>query len=417
MARFEATLARASAQCGLLPAAQADVISQVCSVASFDAKALARAAREAGTLAIPFVKALTDKVTAVSPDAARHVHFGATSQDVLDTAVALCQREAGERLVELAQGVGDALAELARRHESTPLLARTLLQPAAPVPFGWKVAMWLAPFARSLPRLRAARDEACVLQFGGASGTLSAYGARASDLAERLAHELQLGRRATWHSARDGFARYGAEMALLAGISAKVAGDIALLMQAEVGELAEPAAAGRGGSSSMPHKRNPALSMLALEAGRRVPGLAATLFNQLQGEHERGIGQWQSQWLTLRELACAAASAAAALLEVLRGLEVHAAAMRENIERTQGLAFSEALAVRTSRKLAERLCEQAAQDKRHLRDLVVSDAEAARTLSAADVDALFEPTASYGAAPAMIREVLSDWAKARESAL
>ena len=277
--------------------------------------------------------------------------------------------------------------------------------------------MWLAPFARSLPRLRAARDEACVLQFGGASGTLSAYGARASDLAERLAHELQLGRRATWHSARDGFARYGAEMALLAGISAKVAGDIALLMQAEVGELAEPAAAGRGGSSSMPHKRNPALSMLALEAGRRVPGLAATLLNQLQGEHERGIGQWQSQWLTLRELACAAASAAAALLEVLRGLEVHAAAMRENIERTQGLAFSEALAVRTSRKLAERLCEQAVRDKRPLRDLVVSDAEAARTLSAADVDALFEPTSSYGAAPAMIREVLSDWAKARESAL
>ena len=188
-------------------------------------------------------------------------------------------------------------------------------------------------------------------------------------------------------------------------------------MQAEVGELAEPAASGRGGSSSMPHKRNPALSMLALEAGRRVPGLVATLLNQLQGEHERGIGQWQSQWLTLRELACAAASAAAALLEVLRGLEVHAAAMRENIERTQGLAFSEALAVRTSRKLAERLCEQAVRDKRHLRDLVASDAEAARTLSAADIEALFEPTASYGAAPAMIREVLSDWAKARESAL
>ena len=417
MAKFEAALARASAECGLLPATHAQVISQVCAEASFDAEALARAARQAGTLAIPFVKALTDKVAAASPDAARHVHLGATSQDVLDTAVALCHREAGKRLTELARDLGDALALLARRHEGTPLLARTLLQPAAPVPFGWKAAMWLAPFARTLPALRSALDDACVLQFGGASGTLAAFGERAAEISAAVAHALQLRRRPTWHSARDGFARYGAEIAILAGISAKVAGDIALLMQAEVGELAEPAAAGRGGSSSMPHKRNPALSMLALEAGRRAPGLAATLLNQLQGEHERGIGQWQSQWLTLRELACGTASGAAALVEVLSGLEVHAAAMRENIDRTHGLVFSEALALRTSRKLAERLCKEAVRDKRHLRDVVRKDADAARSLSAAEVDALFEPAASYGAAPAMTREVLNDWAKARESVL
>lgn len=417
MARFEAALARASAECGLLPAAHAEVISRVCAEAAFDAAGLARAARQAGTLAIPFVKALTEKVATASPDAARHVHFGATSQDVLDTAVALCHREAGKRLTGLARDVGDALAEFARRHGGTPLLARTLLQPAAPVPFGWKAAMWLAPFARTMPALRSALGDACVLQLGGASGTLSAFGERAAEISDAVAHALQLRRRPTWHSARDGFARYGAEMAILAGISAKVAGDIALLMQAEVGELAEPAAAGRGGSSSMPHKRNPALSMLALEAGRRVPGLAATLLNQLQGEQERGLGQWQSQWLTLRELACATASAAAALLEVLRGLEVHGAAMRDNIERTQGLVFSEVLALRTSRKLAERLCEKAVRDKRHLRDIVGGDAEAARGLTAAEVDALFDPAASYGTAPGMTREVLTDWAKARESAL
>ncbi|MFN2646709.1 MAG: 3-carboxy-cis,cis-muconate cycloisomerase [Burkholderiales bacterium] len=416
MASFEAALARASAACGLVPAAAAEAIADVCAGASFDALALARKARQAGTLAIPFVKALTDKVAAVSPPAARYVHFGATSQDVIDTAVALCHRRAAARLLELARAMGDALAELARRHAETPMLARTLLQPAAPVPFGWKAAMWLAPLSRSLPRLRAAVDDACVLQFGGASGTLAAFGERAGKLAERLAAELKLERRVTWHSSRDAWARYGAEMAILCGISAKIAGDVALLMQAEVGEAAEPAAAGRGGSSSMPHKRNPAISMLALEAGRRAPGLAATLLGELQNEHERGIGQWQSQWMTLRELSCATASATAAMVEVLGALVVNPAAMRANIEETRGLVFSEALALRTSRKLAERLCAQAANEKRHLREVVQADAEATRLLSPTDIDALFEPRAAYGAAAGMTGEVLSDWAKARESA-
>jgi len=417
MARFESALARASAECGVVPPAQAQVIAQVCAQARFDPQALASSARQAGTLAIPFVKALTEQVAAVSAEAARYVHFGATSQDVLDTAVALCHRTAGKRLLELAREMGDAAAELARRHGATPILARTLLQPAAPVPFGWKAAMWLAPLARGLPYLRAAQDDACVLQLGGASGTLSAFGARAADVAERMAGELQLARRPTWHGARDGLARYGAELAVLTGVSAKIAGDVALLMQAEVGEVSEPAGAGRGGSSSMPHKRNPALCMLALEAARRVPGLAATLLNQLQAEHERGIGQWQSQWLTLRELACAAASAAAAMRDVLAGLEVHSQTMRANVERMQGLVFSEALALRTSRPIAERLIAQAVREKRHLRDVAKDDAEATRLAPAAAIDRMFDPAASYGAAPAMIQEVLSGWAKARESAL
>src|SRR5436190_2251357 len=177
------------------------------------------------------------------------------------------------------------------------------------------------------------------------------------------------------------------------------------------------AGAGRGGSSSMPHKRNPALSMLALEAARRVPGLAATLLNQLQAEHERGVGQWQSQWLTLRELMGAAASAVAAMHDVLAGLEVNAQAMHANIERMQGVVFSEVLALRTSRALAERLIEQAVREKRHLRDVARADAEATGLVKPADMDALFEPAASYGAAPGMTQDVLSAWAKARESAL
>jgi len=327
MARFEGALARVSA-----PAAHAEIISRVCARARFDASALARDGR-AGTLAIPFVKALTAQVAAVSKDAAKHVHAGATSQDVIDTAIVLCLRPASARVNELALRLGDAAAHLAREHSQTPTAARTLLQPALPVPFGWKAAMWLAPLSRSLVALRRAAREACVLQFGGPAGTLSAFGGRGEQISVALARELGVDASLVpWHSARDRFARLGAELAILAGAAGKIGRDVALLMQREVGEAAEGARAGRGGSSSMPHKRNPALSMLALEAAGRAPGLAATLLGQLAPEHERGLGQWQSQWFTLRELVCACASGVAAMAEALEGLEVNAAAMRSNLE-------------------------------------------------------------------------------------
>jgi 3-carboxy-cis,cis-muconate cycloisomerase len=326
MARFEGALARASA-----PAPHAETIWSVCERARFDHALLAREGRE-GTLAIPFVKQLTAQVAAVSPEAARHVHAGATSQDVIDTAVVLCLRPACARTTELVLRLGDAAADLARRHARTPTAARTLLQPALPVTFGWKAALWLSVIARSLDGLRSAAREACVLQFGGPSGTLASFGGRGEAVSAALARELGLpSSLIPWHSARDRFARLGAELAILAGAAGKIGRDVSLLMQPEVGEAAEAARAGRGGSSSMPHKRNPALSMLALEAAQRAPGLAATLFSQLTPEHERGLGQWQSQWFTLRELVCAAASGAGAMADVLEGLEVNETAMRDNL--------------------------------------------------------------------------------------
>ncbi|HUQ25071.1 MAG TPA: lyase family protein [Burkholderiales bacterium] len=332
MARFEAALARASSRHGLVPAAHAEVIFRVCEAARFDARALAREGR-AGTLAIPFVKQLTAQVAAVSKDAAKHVHSGATSQDVIDTATVLCLKPACARVDELTVRLGDAAASLARRHGQTRTAARTLLQPALPVPFGWKAAVWLSLIGRCVTGMRRAANEAFTLQFGGPSGTLSAFGEQGAEISATLAEELDL--RASvvpWHSARDGFARIGAELAILAGAAGKIGRDVSLLMQQEVGEASEAAAPGRGGSSSMPHKRNPALSMLALEAAQRTPGLAATLLGQLTPEHERGLGQWQSQWFTLRELACATASGVAAMADVLEGLEVNEKAMRENLE-------------------------------------------------------------------------------------
>jgi 3-carboxy-cis,cis-muconate cycloisomerase len=405
MARFEAALARANARAGVVPAEHADAIAAVCEQARFDVTALAGEARNAGTLTIPFVNALRKRI---APDAARSFHFGATSQDVSDTGLALCLKDSSARTATLVVELGDALARLARRHAETPMVGRTLLQPAAPIPFGWKVAMWLAPLARSLPHFRRAAIEASVLQFGGASGTLSALGEKGERVAKELARMLELKPAVTWHSARDGFARLGSETAILAGVAAKIAGDISLAMQPEVGELAEPSAPGRGGSSAMPHKRNPAACLLALEAARRVPGLASTLLNQLQSEHERGIGQWQSQFITLRELVCATASALSAIAEVIAGLQVNVQAMRDNLERTQGLVFSEALSLRLSRADADRLVEQAVREKKHLRAVVAA--------AGIEIGALFDVTQSYGAAPAMMEQVLADWASARESA-
>jgi 3-carboxy-cis,cis-muconate cycloisomerase len=416
MARFEAALALAGARAGLVPVSDAQRIAQVCDGVKFDAAALARQARIASTLAIPFVKALTAEVAAASPEAARHVHFGATSQDVLDTATALCVKQAAGRIGELVVASGDAAASLARRYANTPMLARTLLQPAAPVPFGWKAAMWLAPLARAYPQFRRAVASACALQLGGAVGTLSAFGDKASDVARFTAEALELESAVTWHSARDGFARLGSELAILTGLAAKIARDVSLLMQAEVGEASEPAAAGRGVSSAMPHKRNPAGSLLALEAAMRTPGLAATLLCELAPEHERGLGQWQSQWLTLRSLACAAASALASVADVLQGLALDEQAMRFNLERTRGLAYSEAVSLRLSRPVAERLCEQAVREGRGLLEVMRADPEVAKLLGQKEIEALFDAQRAFGAAPAMIERVLADWTSARESA-
>ena len=416
MARFEGELARAGARAGVVPAAYAEVIAQVCARASFDAGALVDEARVAGTLAIPFIKALTRQVAAVSVEAASFVHFGATSQDVMDSAAALCLREGAKRVAALAVQLGDAAAVVAQRYGDTPTVARTLLQPATPVPFGWKAAMWLAPLARSYPSYCRAAGEACALQLGGAAGTLSAFGDRGESVVRDLAGALGLRETVTWHSARDGFARLGSESAILVGIAAKVARDVALLMQPEIGEASEPALAGRGGSSSMPHKRNPAGCLLALEAATRAPGLASVLLGELAPEHERGIGQWQAQWFTLRELACAASSALAAMAEVLQGLQVDAQAMHANLERSNGLVFSEAVARRLSRQTADRLCDQAQREGRNLLDVMGADLEVARALPAGELERLFDPQAAFGAAPAMIRRVLAHWTTSRESA-
>src|SRR5947207_6647646 len=282
MLDFEAALARAEAALGVIPADAAGPITNACRAESFDLAALADAATRSGNLAIPLVKALTANVAKVDAEAARYVHWGATSQDVIDTGTMLGLRAGVDALLTDINRAIAGFAALARQHRHTPVVARTWLQHALPMPFGLKLAQYAAALHRSRKRLRRLHEETLALQFGGAAGTLAALGDNGMRVAEHLAHELKLPLPdAPWHSHRDRIAEAASVFAMLAGSCGKIARDIQLMMQTDVAEAFEPPGEGRGGSSTMPHKRNPVAAAIALAAATMAPGTAATIFARL----------------------------------------------------------------------------------------------------------------------------------------
>ena len=329
---FEAALARAQAAEGLIPAAAATAIAGVCKVELFDTEAIIAASGRAGSLAIPLVEQLRRSVALFDPDAARHVHFGSTSQDVIDTALALCTRQALALLERDLAPLIDTLLALAEAHAHTPVLARTLMQPAQPTSFGLKCVNWAAPLVRSRVRLHAQAQTSLALQLGGAVGTLAVMGAQGDAVARRMAAELGLALPpSAWHTQRDEWLRLGLEVALLTGNLGKIGSDLALMSQAEVAELAEPSAPGRGASSAMPHKRNPVAAMVALAAAQRAPARVATLLAAMGQAHERGLGDWQAEIAEWPGLWISAHGALAALLEAMQGLQVDPVRMLHNL--------------------------------------------------------------------------------------
>ena len=336
MVLFETALARAEARAGVIPESAADAISSV--DVSGDIGAFATSARASATPAIPLVAMLTAAVAEKDRAAANFVHRGATSQDVTDTALVLCLRRARTALDATHVRTVAALRRLSTEHASTVMLARTLLQPAPPTTFGLKAAGWLGSLTRAHRSLAAAVDGALVLQFGGASGTLAALGADGITVAEHLAHELGLPLPdAPWHAHRDRLASLVACCGVYAGTIAKAARDVVLLMQGEIGEASEPG----GGSSTMPHKRNPAGCVAALAAASRVPGLVATYLTGMAQEHERGVGGLQAEWTTIASAVSSTGAASAALAGVFETLHVDPARMRRAIEETHGAIFAE----------------------------------------------------------------------------
>ena len=359
MLAFEAALARAQAAEGIVPEAAAAAIALACRAEPIDLDALVADGSAAGTLAIPLVKQLTAKVAQSDAQAAGYVHWGSTSQDVIDTAMVLATRDALALIDTALHDLTEALLDQAQRHDAAPMLGRTLLQPALVISAGFKLVSWVAPVVRCRLRLRTVAQAALRLQLGGAVGTLAVMsderGERGPAVARRMAAELQLALHGltpafgAWHSQRDEWVALGCEVGVLCGVLGKIGKDISLLAQAEVGEVAEPSGnasyASRGGSSAMPHKRNPVASMVALAAAGRAPLRVAALLGAMAQEHERGLGNWQAELAEWPGLFISAHGAARALADAAAGLFVDTARMRRNIDALHGLVFAEDVAM------------------------------------------------------------------------
>ena len=364
MLDFEVALARAEARLNIIPHAAAELIAQEAGAAGFDVPAIIAATFHTGTPAIPLVEQLIARVRARDQAAAGFVHWGATSQDVCDTAmVALLCRARAILFANLAR-LERALQSLADKHGQTVMLGRTLLQAAPPITFGLKAASWLAAIARSRRRLEKSFEQASVLQFGGASGTLAALGNHGLAVAQAVADELKLTLPdAPWHTHRDRLAELVCSCGVLTGSLGKMARDVSLLMQDEVAEVSEPAAPGRGGSSTMPHKHNPVGCVLALSAAGRVPPLVSAFLSSMVQEHERAAGGWQAEWSIISSVIGATGLAVSAMAEVAEGLTVDAARMRANMDATRGAVFAErammVLAEKVGRDAARKLVEEA----------------------------------------------------------
>ncbi|MGE0484384.1 MAG: 3-carboxy-cis,cis-muconate cycloisomerase [Gammaproteobacteria bacterium] len=344
MLAFETALAEAEAELGLVPEGAAQAILAAAEVERFDLTALAEATAAASNPAIPLVQALTALVAATDKAAARYVHWGATSQDVVDSATMLAARTALEILDARIARVVALLIDLAAAHRDTPMVARTLSQQAGPTTFGLKCAGWLD----GLVNARQAVHRECAalpLQFGGATGTLAAFGGHGRAVAALVAARLDLGDASPWHSERGAVRALAAALGLVCAAAGKIADDLVRLAQTEVGEVAEQAEDGRGGSSALPHKRNPVAAIAACAAARRAPGLLATVFAAFDHQHERAAGAWHAEWPALVGLFSVTGGALEQLERALDGLEVDTAAMARNLERMQGLGMSEAVAM------------------------------------------------------------------------
>lgn len=413
---FEAALARAEAKTGVIPAEAAGPIAAQCDAALYDLAALAEGATRGGNTAIPLVKALTARVAAKDKAAAGFVHWGATSQDAMDTGLVLQLRAAVTLIEADLTKLSANLAALAQKHRQTPMVGRTWLQHALPITFGLKVAGWLDAVERHRARVGELRPRLLVLQFGGAAGTLAALGDKGLVVAEALAADLKLALPAIpWHGARDRVVEFGTVLALLTGTLGKMARDVALLMQTDVAEAFEPAGEGKGGSSTMPHKRNPVAAAAMLAAATRVPHLAGSLLSGMVQEHERGLGGWHAEWQVLPELVQLGAGALAHMVDVTAGLDVQPEQMRANLDATNGLIMAEAVAMALGARLGkqeahhliEAASKRAVSEKRHLRDILVDDKAVLQHLDRAALDKLFDPLGYTGIAAALIDRVLA----------
>lgn len=417
MLDFEAALTEAQAGEGIVPAAAVAPIAAACRADLYDIAEIGRQATLAGNPAIPMVKLLTAEVTRHDVGAARWVHWGATSQDAIDSGRAGQIRAGLSLILDRAGEMAQTLADLAETHRHTVMPGRTLLQHALPTTFGLKAAYWLDAITGHVCALRGVVPD-WPAPLGGAAGTLASLGARGAALQLKLAADntsKAAGLPIPFHTTRQEFARVGCELGLLAGTLGKIARDIMLLMQTEVAEVFEPAEAGKGGSSALPHKRNPVQSLAMAAIAQRTPGLVSTLLVAMTQEHERAIGGWHAEWEVLPELFVLAGASLNHALPLLKGLEIDAHRMRTNLDLTHGLILSERVALalgetlgRTAAKtIVEDASRAAIAGRRHLRDVLGTDPLVTASLDERALDALFDPATYLGATQAVIDRALA----------
>jgi 3-carboxy-cis,cis-muconate cycloisomerase len=417
MMRFEWALTCALEKHGIAEAGSASALEYLLDARFIDEAALECEAFDAGNIAIPFIKQLTAAVKRMSEPASRMIHFGATSQDVLDTALVLQMRDGLKLVLGAIDRLDVALAKQVNTHADTILTGRTWLQPGPPITLGLKLAGTLASLRRHRTRIREAAERALVLQFGGAVGTLAALGSAGAEVSAELARVIELKEpELPWHTQRDHLVETAAVLALLVGSLGKFAKDIALLMQVEVAEAAEPARDGRGGSSTMPQKRNPVACATILAIAARTPGLVSTMLVAMPQEHERGLGLWQAEWETLPEIFKLTAAALARSIEVAEGLEVDAARMASNLDAMldlpQAEAVSAALApligLSAAHDILRHAARQASETGRHLAEILKSIPAVTAHLSPAEIDRLLQPRHYLGSTKRFIERVIGE---------
>jgi 3-carboxy-cis,cis-muconate cycloisomerase len=417
MMRFEWALTCALEKHGLAETGSNKVLESLLDADFVDTALLAQDARAAGNIAIPFVKQLTARVKGRSEVAARSIHLGATSQDVLDSALVLQIREALDLLDAAIDQLERVMIKQVGEHRHTVLMGRTWLQAGPPTTLGLKLAGSLAALRRDRDRIRSAAARTLVVEFGGAVGTLASLGKAGGAVSGELARILDLREpEVPWHTHRDNLVEMVQVLAILTGTVAKFARDIALLMQSEVAEAGEAHKQGRGGSSTMPHKHNPVACAAVIATNARMPGLASTMLHAMSQEHERGLGLWQSEWDTVPEAFRLTAAALAYSIEIAQGLEVDAARMLSNLDNLLGLPLSEAvnaaLAPKVGRSTAHDLLraatERAATEKRNLADILKQLPQVTAHLTEAEIDQLLDPHAYLGSAQRFISRVLGE---------
>lgn len=377
MLRFEASLAQAQARQEIIPSSAAELINACCQAHYLDQENLCADIRLGGNAAIPLVKQLTRIVKNNQPEAAKYVHLGATSQDVVDTATVLQIQVYSAWLIPQLKKLMTALLALSKAHRSTVMIGRTLLQQARPITFGLKVALWADGLWRSLQRLEQGKSRWQTLQLSGAVGSGNSFLSVA--IQEDIAEQLQLELGASWQTQRDGLVEWASVLGILSGSLGKIAKDISLLMQTEIAEVFEGAAEGKGGSSTMPHKRNPVTCAAILANATRTPHLVATMHSTLLQEHERSAGLWHAEWETLQTLMGLVGGSLEKTVDLIENLEVHAHAMKANLEKTNGLIYAENLTFALAETLGksqahewvEKACKQAISQQKHLKEWVM----------------------------------------------